>query len=255
MDAYTPLLELKDRLPPIGYTVPKGTQIMPIVATLCSENLRAPLVPVNDETTVFSDFVSSTDDTWLSFLSDLIANAKFEFALDEMGRILFSPVQDATSLQPVWTYNDDNSSILYPNITVDRDVYGIPNVVEVVYSSSTETYYSRVENNDSNSPISTATRGREVMHRVTNPEISGNPTQEQIDSYAKQLLRNLSALEFTITYTHGYCPVRVGDCVYLNYERAGLRNVKAKVISQSIKCETGCSVEETATSNVVLWGG
>lgn len=45
---------------------------------------------------------------------------------------------------------------------------------------------------------------------------------------------------------HGYCPVRVGDCVLLNYERAGLKNIKAKVISQSINCGIGCTVEETA---------
>ena len=51
-----------------------------------------------------------------------------------MGRILFAPEQDVSSLQPIWTYNDDNSSILYSDISVDHDLYGIPNVVEVVYS-------------------------------------------------------------------------------------------------------------------------
>lgn len=63
----------------------------------------------------------------------------------------------------------------------------------------------------------------------------------------------MSALEYTISYTHGYCPVRIGDCVRLNYSRAGLRGIKAKVISQSIKCEPGCPVTEKAVFTTQLW--
>ena len=65
-------------------------------------------------------------------------------------------------------------------------------------------------------------------------------------NFEEKLLKELSSIEYTITYTHGYCPVHVGDCVRLNYSRAGLNNIKARVISQDIKCETGCSVTETA---------
>ena len=66
-------------------------------------------------------------------------------------------------------------------------------------------------------------------------------------------MQEFSSVEYTITYTHGYCPVRLNDCVRLNYERAGITNVKAKVISQSIKCEPGCPVEEKAVFPVKLW--
>lgn len=61
--------------------------------------------------------------------------------------------QDAASLQPVWTYTDDNSSILYPDMSVEHDIYGIPNVVEVYYSGSHDNYFARVVNDDPNSPI------------------------------------------------------------------------------------------------------
>jgi hypothetical protein len=171
-----------------------------------------------------------------------------------MGRILFAPKQDTASLQPVWTYDDDNSSILYPELTMKHDLYDIPNVVEVMYSNGSDSYYARVVNDDSNSPTSTISRGREIVHRVTSPDIIGDPTQTQINAYAKQLLEELSSLEYMVTYSHGYCPVRVGDCVRLNYSRAGLTNVKAKVISQSIKCEAGCQVTEKAVFTAKLWG-
>ena len=255
MDAYTPLLELKETKPPLGYSVRKGTNIMMIARQLTQENTRAPVVPASCDTNLFSDFVAETDDSWLTFLTDLLLNAKYSYDLDEMGRILFAPEQDTASLQPVWTYNDDdNSSILYPNLNMDHDLYGIPNVVEVIYSHGNGYYYSRVVNDDPNSPTSTVNRGREIIHRVSDPDLIGDPTENQIDEYANRLLRELSSLEYTITYTHGYCPVRVGDCVRFNYSRADLKNVKAKVISQTIKCEPGCPVTETAVITNRLWG-
>lgn len=253
LDAYTPLIELKETSPTIGYSILKGTKIMDTAYAICRENMRAPVVPAKSTITLYDDFVANLDDTHLSFTKDLIAQAKFEFGLDELGRVIFNPIVDAASLQPVYTYTDDNSSILYSDITHERDLYGIPNVVEVVYSTEETTIVSRIVNNDDASPISTVNRGREILYRDTNPSLTGTPSQEVLDEYATQLLRNLSTLEHKITYKHGYCDVKVGDCVSLNYKRAGLNNVKARVISQSIRCETGCPVEETATYTTKLW--
>ena len=254
MDAYTPLLELKEDKPPIGYYIPKKENVMNIAYKLTREHARAPVSETVCETKLFYNFVADTSDTWLTFLSDLVTNAKYKFGLDEMGRILFSPDQDTASLQPVWTYTDDNSSILYPDLTMDHDLYGIPNVVEVIYSDGSNNYFSRVINDDPNSPISTINRGREILYRETNPDMIGDPTENRIQEYAEQLLRNLSTLEYTVSYSHGYCPVRIGDCVRLNYSRAGLTNVKAKVISQSIECTSGCPVTEKAIFTTKLWG-
>lgn len=253
MDAYTPLIELKEGLPPLGYSILKDTKIMDVAYDLCREHMRAPVVKTNSTKTLYSDFVANTNDTWTTFVNDLVANADFKLDLDEVGRVIFSPIQDIASLQHRWTYTDDNSSILYPEVTNKRDLYGIPNVVEVVYSTDSSYLFSRITNDDENSPISTVNRGREIVYRETSPNLPGEPTQEMLDDYAVQLLRNLSCLEHRITYSHGYCPVRVGDCVLLNYKKAGLNNVKAKVIAQSIKCTTGCPVQETAVYTTKLW--
>lgn len=253
MDAYTPLIELKGSVPPIGYSLLKGSLIMNSASLICRENSRAPVVPLNTEKKLEVDFVSDLNDTWLTFTSDLIANNEYQFGLDELGRIIFEPIQDTASLRSVWTYTDDNSSILYPDITNQRDLYGIPNVVEVVYSTGVGYKFARVVNDDENSIISTKNRGREVVYRESSPNFAGVPDDEYIKQYATQLLRNMSCLEHTITYKHSYCPVRIGDCVTLNYKRAGLVNVRAKVIQQSITCETGCPVEETAVYTTKLW--
>lgn len=306
MDAYTPLMELKEKQPPLGYYTPKSTYqkvelingvytvtdekinsvsgvildgvktatgkqvfkqstsngsflycladtVMDLAYRLTRENVRAPVIRTECTTPLHYDFVSDVGDSWFSYLYDLIASANYEFDLDELGRILYSPKQDITSLQPVWTYSDDNSSILYPDLTMDHDLYGVPNVVEVLYSTGSDNLYARVVNDDPNSPTSTVSRGREIIYRVTDVDLVGIPTQAQIEEYANKLLSQLSSVEYTITYSHGYCPVRVGDCVRLNYFKAGINNIKAKVISQTIKCDSGCKVTEKAVFTTKLW--
>lgn len=253
MDAYTPLLELKENPPPLGYSLLKDANIMNTAYRLTREHTRAPVVETDCSTTLYYDFVAETNDTWLSFLIDLMANAKYSYDLDELGRILFAPKQDTESLQPVWTYDDGNSSILYPDISMDHDLYGIPNIVEVVYTNGADYYYASAINDDSNSPTSIVNRGRELKYRVTDPDLVGDPTQKQIDRYAEDLLKALSSVEYTVTYTHGYCGTRLGDCVRLNYSRAGITDIKAKIISQTIKCEPGCPVTEKAVFTTKLW--
>ena len=253
LDAYTPLLELKENQPPLGYSILEGENIMERAYRLVRENVRAPIIKTEKEDTLFYDFVANTNDTWITFIKDLIANAKYELGLDELGRVIFMPTQPTASLQPKWTFDDSNSSILHPVVDMTRDFYGIPNAVEVVFSSNRAYEYAKVVNDDPNSPTSTVNRGREIVYRVVNPSLLVNPTKEQLEQYGKQVLKELSCLEYKITYTHGYCPVQLGDCVRLNYERAGLKNIKAKVISQTIDCTPGCPVTETAVFTDQLW--
>jgi hypothetical protein len=266
MDSYTPLIELKEKKPPLGYTIRKGTRIMDAAYRIIRDNARVPVTQVEPKyetntdgelidvsPTLQYDFVANTNDTWLTFVIDLIANAEYELGLDELGHILFLPKQDMTSLQPVWTYDDSNSSILYPELTMDHDLYGIPNVVEVIYSYGSQYREAIAINDDPNSLTSTVNRGRQIVYRDTDPRLAGYVTQEQIDAYAERLLRSLSTVEYTITYTHAFCPVRVGDCVRLNYTRAGITDIKAKVVSQNIKCTPGCPVSEKAVFTNKLW--
>lgn len=256
MDAYTPLIELKEGMPPIGYARLKGENIMDAAYEIVRENVRAPVVKPSHTSVLDIDFISDSSETWSSYTRSLIANAKYKFDLDERGQILFMPDQDIESLQPVWTYTDDNCSILYPDVSMDHDLFGIPNVVEVVYSKGASCVRGCAENTDSNSPISIVNRGRRIMYRETNPSVMGvtNPTEAYMNEYAKALLKSLSTVEYTLNYTHGYCPVRLGDCVRFNYARAGLENIKAKVVSQNIKCVPGCPVAEKAVFTAKLWG-
>ena len=253
LDAYSPLIELKETQPEYGYTIMKGTNILERAGQLTRENARAPIVMTTGEKTLYSDFTADVNDTWLSYLGDFLSNANYQYSLDEMGRILLAPYVRVDEMQPVWTFTDDENSIFYPDMSVSRDLYGIPNVVEVVYSSDGQYYVGRAVNEESGSPISVKNRGRKIVYRETSPSFTGTPSQAQVQEYAENLLKKKSSLEYTVTYKHGYCQNRIGDCVLLNYTRAGLNNVKAKVTQQTITCEPGCPVEETAVYTRNLW--
>lgn len=274
LDGYTPLIELKEKQPDIGYFVPKDEPAFEHAYRIVREYARAPVTKGNSTAKLTQDFVADTGDTWLSFVTDLISNAlvddnnsktgaritQYTLDLDELGGVLFSPVQDVESMQPRWTYTDDNSSILHPDVSMDHDLYDIPNVVEVIYSSSIANWRACVTIDDDlknpDSPVSIKNRGRRIVHRVVNPSFPAHPAdQAQIDEYAIQLLKALSTLLCTVSYTHGYCPARVNDCVRIDYARAGLNNAKAKIVSQNIKCVPGCLVTEKAVFAVKLWEG
>lgn len=253
MDAYTPLIELKEKPVDYGFAVEKNSNILEAVYLRARENLRAPVIQTTSDKVLEDDFIANVEDNWLTFLSDLLYKAKYKFYLTEDGVVTFAPQQTMDQLQPVWTYNDDNSSILLPEIELKHDIYGIPNVVEVICKIGTETYHAVVENNDPNSPTSIQQRGRRIIYRDTQPNLPSNPFAEQVDEYAEQLLKSLNEVEYEISYSHGYCPVRIGDCVRLNYKRAGLEGTKAKVISQKIECGLGCKVSEVARFSKNLW--
>lgn len=253
IDAYTPLIELKENPLQLGFTLLKGENIIENAYRLAKESCRCPVVETTSDKTLDDDFVANSDDVYMTFLIDLIQLAKFRFDTDEMGRILFRPIQKADSLQPVYTFNDDNSSILYPEMSLKHDIYGIPNVIEVYCTADGKVLYSKAENTDINSPTSIQNRGRRIIQRITNPGLPGVPTQAQIDDYAVDVLKEVNSMSYTITFTHGYYPVRPGDCVRLNYKKAGLEDIKAKIVSQSIKCTPGVEVKTTAVFTKKLW--
>lgn len=246
LDAYTPLLELTEKKPPLGYAILKGENILKNSYNIINQYLRAPVVETVVDKNLEVDFVANTSDNWLIFVKDLIRIANYTINIDELGRIIFEPKLKNEELQPIFTYTDDNSSILLPEINIKHDIYKIPNVVEVIVTIDKEVYVARVENNDNNSITSIKNRGREIIHRENTPKFQGIPTKEMVDEYAKNLLRTMSEVEYEVSYSHGYCPVRVGDCVRLNYKRANLIDITARVVSQTIKCDTGCTVSERA---------
>ena len=264
---YSPLVEMQDVYPPFGYTIPAykpGFFISDLIYDICSENVRTkvleiphsldttntdPIEKISKETFV-NAYVSDPSKSWFELFNDLVGIIGYIARVDELGKIYFEKTQTLSKMKPTYTFDANNSSILSSDLTIDRDLYGIPNVIEIICTLiDGNTISKTVVNDDKNSSTSTVSRGRKVVRREINPDQLGKiskDNQNRIEEYAYSILEKVNTLEYRISYSHGYCGNNVGDCVRINYPSAGIVNEKAYVISQKIDCKTGCMVEETA---------
>lgn len=270
---YSPIIELEGEYPPIGYTIPKNypswlyptrsdglrvvTRIDEFITDITRSYCRAPVITMTELTDVenfnglYQDYVAGKEDNWFSIVKSMLERVNYKFMVDPMGNISFYKQPQYTQMQPKWTYSYGNSSILTADISIDRDLYNMPNVVELIVTTNAgQTISVAAENHNTGSIMSIENRGRRVVKREIDPAMLGtvskNIDTESLLDYAKELLVQYSSLAYTVSYSHGYCPVTVGDCVIINYEDAGIHNERAYVISQSIDCTTGCKVNETA---------
>lgn len=255
LDGYSSLTELKEDQPPLGYTVNIYSNVLDRAYRLTNEHCRAPVVKPLGEVCLNRDFVANVDDTFLSFNADLMRYADYKYGLDEIGRILFVPVSDFSSIVSKYTFSDDEASILLPDISDDRDLYSIPNRLEVIYSNNSGTRTVVVQNEEADSPVSIQNRGRVITYRDRQPSIHEDPTDRQLEEYAYQKLISLSNIEHTITFSHGFVPVYPGDCVRLNYKRSNIYNKKILITSQQINCKTGCTIQSTGVYSEKLFNG
>ena len=182
MDAYTPLIELKEKNPPIGYSIYKNENILERACDILKKQMRAPVVSSGKDTTLTDNFVANLDDTWITFVNDLLENVDMRLELDELGKVLFSPKQELSSLQP-YGFDKGIAQYLYPNFDIDHDLYGIPTWLKCLFNGSKTICINAV--NDDNSPVSTISRGRKlyVELHVIIIEIIRNELKHMINSF------------------------------------------------------------------------
>lgn len=275
MTGYTPMVELEEKLPPLGFHVigitnrkhsgnaPMVTEaIKDIVTTYtrCEIENRTVI-----QKPLLNDFVAGTNDNFLTVINNILNASSLQqyiLTVDEWGTIVVKDKPVLEDAIPTYIYTDDNSSILLPSLDTNDDIYGIPNVVEVLYTGDKRLPAIRVivKNEDPTSIVSIPARGREIAKRFTINNIaapvndySEAAVRAQVTAQAERLLEAASTINKTISYSHGYCDVKVGDTVLINYERAGVTGIRAKVVSQRISCKPGCQVDEQAVYTKKLW--
>lgn len=278
ISGYSPLTELAGEYPPIGFTIPRNypswmyknfpgsgrliTHLDKCIVDYTRAYCRAPVNGFALSSTEYDmddislntftqDYVAGNEDSWSKVIFDLLEKINYKPMVNPLGEISFYKTPEYRKMQPIWTFDDSNSSILGSDISIERDLYNVPNVVELIMTNvKGRVITASAENRDSGSPISIENRGRRVVKRIVNPEtygkLSASATEEDLLSIAEDLLVQASSLVYTVSYTHGYCPIYVGDCVRIKYPNAGIQDERAYVVSQNISCTTGCQVDETA---------
>lgn len=275
MTGYTPMVELEEKLPPLGFhivgiTNRKHSGDAPMVTDAIKDIVTTyTRCEIENRTVIqkplLNDFVAGTNDNFLTVINNILNASSLQqyiLTVDEWGTIIVKDKPVLEDAIPTYIYTDDNSSILLPSLDTNDDIYGIPNVVEVLYTGDKRLPAIRVivKNEDPTSIVSIPSRGREIVKRFTITNIaapvndySEAAVRAQVTAQAERLLEAASTINKTISYSHGYCDVKVGDTVLINYERAGVTGIRAKVVSQRISCKPGCQVDEQAVYTKKLW--
>lgn len=248
IEGYSPIIELREKVPPIGTYIAKNTNILTAVVSWLKLYTRAPVIYSDDTCNSTKNYVAETSDTWYSFISGVLEDNGYFLNVDALGQIYIDKEINPMYLQPKWTFADGKDSILCNDISINQDIFDVPNVVEVLVSDGNNNGFASASNDNPDSPVSTVNRGRIIAKRITNPQVGLTGLQ----AYAKNELIKESEVETSVSYSHGYCPVNIGDCISLSNRKFGIDKLKLKVTSQSISCKTGCVVSETARSTVNL---
>ena len=249
---YTPLRELADVKMPPGYPCAGDAAVN--AAAVMSGRMRAPVLALGISARLDGSFAAGADESALDYCLSMLSAADLRPMLDGMGRVSFAPVRDAASMRPVWTFRDDDASVLLPDLSHKSGLRDVRNVARVVYSTATGRLVGEAVNDDPASPASTVSRGRELTLVVTSPDLPENPTQVQVDALAARLLREDSASTHEFKFSHGFVPdVTVGCAVELDYTRAG-KHAVALVTEQHMEFDEAATVECRAVFSEQVWG-
>ena len=249
VNAYSMLLPVSDDKPPVFHTVRSGSDPA-VQAVIALSNGVAPVVPCVSGSTLEENHSCDPGEDWLELANEMAGAASMMVMVDAFGKPYLEVDKDPAGLSASWTYEDNEDSILLGGIDDQCDWYKLPNVVEVVADANNSTFIGTAVNDSPLSLLSVGVRGRRVVERITKPELA-NVTQAAADRLASKKLSELGSVERKLTYEHGYCPVRLGDCVRILSRRHGI-DTKGRVVRQTMTLATGCTVTEDAVCEMTM---
>lgn len=243
------LQAVDDTRPPYGYSVPAGANCAQQAEQALSHGI-APVVAAESDAVLSRPWVASPDDTWLDVAMAMADAADMEVGCDAYGRPTLATKRIAAP--PAWTFADDDSSVLLPDAEEELDWYAVPNAVELVWTGP-PVVVGRAVNDDASSPLSTVSRGREVLLREIDPtDLASNPTQATADLLAARRLEEESSLSRTVTVRHGVVPLRAGQSAEVAWRSAGL-SIVGTVARTEASVETGMTATTTIKADNAMW--
>lgn len=164
---------------------------------------------------------------YLTIVNWLLDAAGYASAwVDAYGVVQMTPYIEPTERKPSLTLADDESSIMYPELSKSSDYADTPNVVRLCYETDEETLIAFATNVDPNSRASLPSRGYEVTYRESVSELSGDTQAERLASLESMARQKLLDKSSDIEYVEGRCQYVDGlapnNAMGIDYARADL---------------------------------
>lgn len=191
----------------------------------------------------------SSDGSKLDAVNELLDLANYSAArTNPMGEIVLEPYEIPQDRAPSWDFTEGERARFLAQMTEERDLMNVANVVKVTYWTSEKEYTAVAIDDDPNSEFSTVTRGRRVAATY---EYSNIPEDIKDDDKAIQdlayktadsLLNSVQSVVHRITFSHVYAPVNLHDVVSMTFPTGGVEGNFA-IWSQHIDLAAGIPIQ------------
>lgn len=222
----------------VPYTVKKNQNVV-YVATQIAQEVG---LQVNAEPSSFvmtKDYTFNAGTNKLQIVNELLAMASYLPCYpDAMGII---QMKSSTSQTPVFVFQNDDKSIMLPEIVQKNDWQSTPNIVRMLYNID-DACIEAWAKNVSGSKASLTNRGnREITYYEEIGELGAGDKANNMKRLAENKLLELSADIEYVTFSHAYVPISIYDLIeirYAEYEWTGTIDNMSINLAPSTECQT-----------------
>lgn len=212
VELYDQLLVLDEDSFPETFGVPAGAIVTDVVRQLLADAGRTNAVVEDSELTLSSAMLWEGGTSRLRVINDLLdAIGYFALWVDGSGTFRAQSYVPPLSRAVGWDFADDARSIFLPELTEERDTFGVPNrVVCVARSEDGEAppMVGVAENVDPEDPLSYPSRERWITRRYDDVEAA---SQEVLDGFAKRYLADARNVGTVVELKHLPVPLDLVD--------------------------------------------
>lgn len=177
--------------------------------------------------------IAEDNESNLSMVEKILKAINWRMRITGSGIIQILPKASEISAQFDAFENDS----IEPKVTVSEDWFNCPNVFRAI----NEDVSAVARDDNSDSPLSTVNRGREIWAEETDCDLADN---ESIAAYAIRRLKEAQKIAYTVSYDRRYIPdVEISDQIGLHYPEQNIDGV-FEITSQTINLGYGCRTSE-----------
>lgn len=222
----------------VPYTVKKNQNVV-YVATQIAQEVG---LQVNAEPSSFvmtKDYTFDADTNKLQIVNELLAMASFRPCYPDANGII--QMVSGTDSSVSFIFQNDDKSIMLPEIVQKNDWQSTPNVVRMLYNID-DACIEAWAKNVSGSKASLTNRGnREITYYEEIGELGAGNKANSLKMLAENKLLELSADIEYVTFGHAYVPISIYDLIeirYADYEWTGTIDNMSINLAPSTECQT-----------------
>lgn len=235
------------------YTIKKNSNAIYIAQKIVRDHgLNVDFTP--DSTIVSADHTFTAGTSYLEIVNWLCKVADYRQAhTDEYGTVLLKPKREILQNDSVWTFKNNNDSIMYPEVQETNNWQETPNVVRLLYATDNACAIAEAKNITGSKTSLEANGNREITTFEEIGEVGKGKILTKLINMAEKKLLDVSCDTEYVTFSHAWIPINVFDIVTINYAtKSWFGNVDTMSIQLSPSTKTQTKIRRDLYDNIVV---